>query len=72
MKLLWVVNGSVTGPLVSTGGASDIVAGSCVEGIAGRVSCVAGLGAVGMVGGGTWGTDEIVGTGFVGQEPFSL
>lgn len=72
VKPLWVLNGSVTGALVSSGGASGVMVASCVGVVAGRVSCTVGFGADGIVGRGTTGADERVGTRVVEQESLSL
>lgn len=72
VKPLWVLTASVTGALVSTGGTSGVMVASCAGDVAGRVSCTVGFGAGGMVGRGTTGADESVGTRFVGQQPLGL
>lgn len=77
-KPLWVLTGSVTGAVVSTGttvvttaGMLVVVSGATVA--AGSVGCMVGSGSGGRVGGRS--TTGVVGTAvsdFVGHGPFSL
>lgn len=80
-KPLWVLTGSVTGAVVSTGatvvtntGMMVVVSGATV--VAGRVGCTVGCtvgsGSGGGVGTSTTGAVGTVGSDFVGHGPFSL